>query len=83
MTISKVIYGSRALVDLIEDIITIDTLSKDCTVHRKDGIIIMEILFEGYPDTQQFYDSLSDANGTVISDNSDAEIEGKTVYRKV
>ncbi len=83
MSVNKVIYSGRTLIDLASDTVTADTLFKGCTAHRKDGIIITGTLFEGYPDTQCFYDSLSDANGTIISDNSGIEIEGKTVYRKV
>ena len=40
MSVNKVIYGGRTLIDLSSDTVTPDTLLKGVTAHKKDGSII-------------------------------------------
>ena len=43
MSVNKVIYGGRTLIDLSSDTVTPDTLLKGVTAHKKDGSIIIGI----------------------------------------
>lgn len=83
MSVNKVIYHEKTLIDLTSDTVTADTLFKGCTAHRADGTIITGTMFENYPDKQCFYDDLCDLSGDIIKDSLDNAVEGKTVYRKV
>lgn len=83
MSVNKVVYNKKTLIDLTSDTVTADTLFKGCTAHRADGTIITGTMFENYPDEQCFYDTLCDFAGNTIKDSSDNAVEGKTVYRKV
>lgn len=40
MSINKVVYGSRTLVDLTADTVTADTLASGTTAHANDGSVI-------------------------------------------
>lgn len=83
MSVNKVVYNKKTLIDLSNDTVTSDTLLRGCVAHRADGTIITGTLFSGYPSEQSFYDVLCDSSGNPIKDNSGNAIEGKTVYRKV
>ena len=71
MSVNKVIYGGRTLIDLSSDTVTPGTLLKGVTAHKKDGSIIIginsdeidRILTAGLTDG---YKQFSD-NGTIIS----------------
>ena len=71
MSVNKVIYGGRTLIDLSSDTVTPDTLLKGVTAHKKDGSIIIgsnsyeidRILTAGLTDG---YKQFSD-DGTIIS----------------
>ena len=41
MSINKVIYGGRTLIDLSSDTVTPDSLLKGVTAHKKDGSVII------------------------------------------
>ena len=47
MSVNKVIYGGRTLIDLSSDTVTTDTLLKGVTAHKKDGSIITGTLLIG------------------------------------
>lgn len=83
MSVNKVVYNKKTLIDLTSDTVTAGMLFKGCTAHRADGIMITGTMFENYPDEQCFYDALCDLSGGIITDSSDNAVEGKTVYRKV
>ena len=71
MSVNKVIYGGRTLIDLSSDTVTPGTLLKGVTAHKKDGSIIIgsnsdeidRILTSGITDG---YKQFSD-DGTIIS----------------
>ena len=71
MSINKVIYGGRTLIDLSSDTVTPDTLLEGVTAHKKDGSVIIgnnsdeinRILTAGLTDG---YKQFSD-DGTIIS----------------
>ena len=71
MSINKVIYGGKTLIDLSSDTVTSETLLKGVTAHKKDGSIIIginsdeidRILSSGLTDG---YKQFSD-DGTIIS----------------
>ena len=83
MSVNKVVYNKKTLIDLSSDTVTSDTLLWGCVAHRADGTMITGIMFENYPDEQYFYDVLLDSNGSEIKDNTASKIKGKTVYKKV
>lgn len=83
MSVNKVVYNKKTLIDLTGDTVTADTLFRGCTAHGADGTIITGTMFENYPNEQCFYDALCDLAGSIITDGSGNAVEGKTVYRKV
>lgn len=82
MSVNKIVYGSKTLIDLSNDTLTPDMLFAGLTGHDKAGNEITGTLFEGYPDEQCFFNVLRDADGDEILDSSGDSIYGKTVYRK-
>ena len=83
MSVNKVIYGGRTLIDLSSDTVTTDTLLKGVTAHKKDGSIIIgsnsdeidRILTAGLMDGfKQFSD-----NGTIISTT---DLQGRKLVKE-
>lgn len=83
MSVNKVVYNKRTLIDISNDTVTSDTLLSGYVAHRADGTIITGILFKGYPSEQSLYDVLCDSSGNPIKDNFGRVVDGRTVYRKV
>ena len=69
--ISKVVYGDRVLIDLTNDTVTADRLSKGNTAHDKSGILITGTApsYDMIGDDLYEYYSLEDSDGGPIRDS--------------
>lgn len=83
MAVSKVVYGSRTLIDLTADTVTADSLSKGITAHDKSGILITGTApsYDMIGDDLYEYYSLEDSDGGPIRDSQGRGINGQKVWK--
>lgn len=83
MAVSKVVYGSRTLIDLTADTVTADSLSKGITAHDKSGRLITGTApsYDMVEDDLYEYYSLEDSDGGPIQDSYGRAIQGQKVWK--
>lgn len=83
MSVNKVVYGNRTLIDLTEDTVTEETLLKGCKVHRADGTIIVGAMLSGCPAEFFLEEEISDSSGQDVQDETGNVIKGRIKYQRV
>ncbi len=83
MSVNKVVYGKKTLIDLTEDTVTEENLLKGCTAHRADGTIITGILLSGCPSEFILEEEVSDSSGQNVQDGTGSVVKGRIKYQRV
>ncbi len=63
MSVNKIVYGKKTLIDLTADTVAEENLLKGCTAHRADGTIITGTLLSGCPAEFFLEEEVSDSSG--------------------
>lgn len=83
MSVNKIVYGDRTLIDLTEDTVTEETLLKGCRAHRADGTIIIGTMLSGCPTEFIVEEEVSDSSGQDIQDETGSVVKGRIKYQRV
>lgn len=83
MSVNKIVYGDRTLIDLTEDTVTEETLLKGCRAHRADGTIIIGTMLSGCPAEFIVEEEVSDSSGQDIQDETGSVVKGRIKYQRV
>ena len=83
MSVNKIVYGDRTLIDLTGDTVTEETLFKGCQAHRADGTIIIGTMLSGCPDEFMVEEEISDSSGQNVQDETGSVVEGGIKYQRV
>ena len=83
MSVNKVIYGNRTLIDLTGDTVTEKTLLKGCKAHGADGRIIVGTMLSGCPAEFFLEEDISDSSGGNVKDKAGNAVKGKIKYLRV
>ncbi len=83
MSVNKIIYGDRTLIDLTEDTVTEETLLKGYRAHRADGTIIIGTMLSGCPAEFMMEEEISDSSGQNVQDETGSAVKGRIKYQRV
>lgn len=83
MSVSKIVYGNRTLIDLTGDTVTEETLLKGCQAHGADGTIIIGTMLSGCPAEFIVEEEVADSSGQDIQDETGSVVKGKIKYLRV
>ena len=83
MSVNKIIYGDRTLIDLTEDTVTEETLLKGYRAHRADGTIIIGTMLSGCLAEFMMEEEISDSSGQNVQDETGSAVKGRIKYQRV
>lgn len=83
MSVNKIVYGDRTLIDLTEDTVTEETLLKGYRAHRADGTIIIGTMLSGCPAEFMMEEEISDSSGQNVQDETGSAVKGRIKYQRV
>lgn len=83
MSVNKIVYGNKTLIDLTGDTVTEETLLKGCRAHRADGTIIIGTMLSGCPAEFMIEEEISDSSGQNVQDETGSVVKGRIKYQRV